>query len=300
MSMLVFEDDFFREEERDGFIVSEMMKHAWAAELEVLAQVSAICERHGLIYYADYGTMLGAVRHGGFVPWDDDIDIALKRPDYMRLLGILQKELPEYFHISSIYTDIHHRHPGAAVMNGHRVVWDEERMQRFHGCPFVCGIDIYPLDGVPRDPEVLQMQQLLYSAVFDAAQRYEQLQQTGELDQYLVQIEELCQVKFTEQDPLCGQLCKLADRIAMMFPETECGQLTQMTRLVTMDAKFLLEKEWYADVIQMPFENISVNVPVGYREILAVMYGDWQHPVRATASHDYPFYKKQMEALGMQ
>ena len=79
---MIFKEDFFLKETRCGFEISEMMKRAWSAELEVLEIVVDICNRNKLQYFADWGTLLGAVRHQGFIPWDDDIDICLKREDY--------------------------------------------------------------------------------------------------------------------------------------------------------------------------------------------------------------------------
>ena len=71
------------------------MKRAWAAELEVLSVIADVCERYHLQYFADYGTLLGAVRHKGFIPWDDDIDICMLREDYMELIRVLPEELPQ-------------------------------------------------------------------------------------------------------------------------------------------------------------------------------------------------------------
>ena len=87
--MLAINEDFFREEIRCGFTVSEMMKRVWAVEMEVLQQIHRICKDYGLTYYAHWGTLLGAIRHKGFIPWDDDIDIAMKRKDYQVLMRVL-------------------------------------------------------------------------------------------------------------------------------------------------------------------------------------------------------------------
>ena len=63
-----FPDSFFEDEIRDGFYVPAIMKQAWAAELEVLADVAKVCEKHHIRWFAEWGTLLGAVRHGGFIP----------------------------------------------------------------------------------------------------------------------------------------------------------------------------------------------------------------------------------------
>lgn len=63
--------------------------------LSILDAVDVICQKHGLTYWLSGGTLLGAIRHGGFIPWDDDLDIELMRKDYKKLLKILKKELPD-------------------------------------------------------------------------------------------------------------------------------------------------------------------------------------------------------------
>lgn len=62
---------YLEAEEREGFFVSSMMKRYWAAQLKVLAEIDRVCKKHDIKWFADCGTLLGAVRHGGFIPWDD-------------------------------------------------------------------------------------------------------------------------------------------------------------------------------------------------------------------------------------
>ena len=71
------------------------LRKAQLRMLEILKAVDAICRKHQIDYWLDAGTLLGAVRHKGFIPWDDDIDIAIRREDYPRMREILQQELPE-------------------------------------------------------------------------------------------------------------------------------------------------------------------------------------------------------------
>ena len=96
---LSFPKSFFEPEVREDFLVDTTMKTVWAAEMELLADIDYVCQKYNLQYYAYWGTMLGAVRHQGFVPWDDDMDLAMKREDYNKLMKILPEELPETYRV---------------------------------------------------------------------------------------------------------------------------------------------------------------------------------------------------------
>ena len=72
-----YPQDYFEDEIRDGFYVNGFMKRCWAAQMEVLTDIDRVCEKYGIKWYADCGTLLGAVRHGGFIPWDDDVSRGL-------------------------------------------------------------------------------------------------------------------------------------------------------------------------------------------------------------------------------
>ena len=84
---MTFPKEYFYDEVREGFYISGMMKRSWAAQLEVLDEVDRVCRKYGIKWFADCGTLLGAVRHKGFIPWDDDVDLIMPRPDYMKFLN---------------------------------------------------------------------------------------------------------------------------------------------------------------------------------------------------------------------
>ncbi len=292
--MLQFHEGYFEGESLSDFYVESMMKRAWAAELEVLAEIIRVCKKYHITYYADWGTLLGAVRHQGFIPWDDDIDIALKRKDYMRLLQVLPGEMPEGWSISSYYTSESHRQPLSCVMNSTRVDQSPEFLSRYHGCPYIVGVDVCPLDTVPRDPELAETQRLLYSAVYDAAGRFEELEKSGELQECLPRIEELCNVRLDRSRPLRRQLCLLGDQICAMFGEEEGDVLSWFPIRVYRDAAFGYPKQWYEDTVELPFEMLSVTAPAAYHEVLATMFGEeYMTPRRTGGGHAYPFYRVQ-------
>ena len=84
--------DLENDEFRDGFLVTSDRKRLWNAEIELIVEFQRICEKHNLKWFATGGTLLGAVRHRGFIPWDDDVDLVMPRTDYDRLKKIAAEE----------------------------------------------------------------------------------------------------------------------------------------------------------------------------------------------------------------
>lgn len=97
-------DSFLKEETRNGYYVSADTKKVWAVELDLLCELDRVCQKHGLKYYVDSGTLLGAIRHKGFIPWDDDIDVVMLREDYDRFISLADEFQDPYF-LQTAYTD---------------------------------------------------------------------------------------------------------------------------------------------------------------------------------------------------
>lgn len=110
--------------------------------LEILTVVADICDKHNLTYWVSGGTLLGAVRHGGFIPWDDDIDIELLLPDYKKLLRILPQELPDNLYLQTPKEESY-RLLFSKVRDRHSIVHSEEEdMARYKEKGVF--IDIFP------------------------------------------------------------------------------------------------------------------------------------------------------------
>ena len=164
--MLKIPDDYFKDEIRSGFNVPEMMKRCWAAQMKILEELRVLFKKYGLVYYADFGTLLGAVRHSGVIPWDDDLDISMPRADFMKLIEHAD-EIGGGLTIRSVYntgtfTNFH----AVATHKAGTLEWDDRRMADYYGCPFICYVDIYPLDYLPADPEKKKLMQQLYTYTY--------------------------------------------------------------------------------------------------------------------------------------
>ena len=295
--MLELDDNYFKEEERCGFKISSMMKRVWAVEMDVLTEIDRICKEYGLTYYAAFGTMLGAVRHNGFVPWDDDIDIYMLRPDYQALMNVLSDELPQGYYNSSSYSDSTHMQPLTSVMNTKYIITDVSERKKFYGCPYICGVDIFPLDYIPSDEEELSVFRNLYTIIYSTAREYYQYSKE-ELEEYLKRIEEMCNTKIDREGNIPNQLWLLLDKVAGIFGEDECEYLTYLPTNICYDAELKYKKEWFKSAKRFPFEYISVPLPNGYDELLKVTNSDYmKYDKQRGRAHDYPFYKKQEEFL---
>ena len=94
---MIFPDSWFEDEIRSGFYVPSIMKRNWAAQIMVAKELEQVFEKHQIRWFIAAGTLLGAVRHKGFIPWDDDLDIYVLREDFIKLRAIPMEEFPEGF-----------------------------------------------------------------------------------------------------------------------------------------------------------------------------------------------------------
>lgn len=283
---------------RDGFYVESTMKKAWAAEIEVLNEVDRICRQHDIQYFADWGTLLGTIRHKGFVPWDDDMDITMKREDYTRFCQIVRQEQGE-LEIINFHTDPEWKDMLSRVINGRSVNYTEAHLDKYHGFPYVAGLDIFPLDYVAptEDEDKIHCSMISIVEAFSANIR-NNTATPEEIEQTTKDIEQMCGVKFNNLEPLATQLLKLGERLSMMYTDEESQAVALMGDHAGPRPLDVYPKEYYSESIYMPFEYTTIPVPVGYEKILIQKYGEnYMIPYLGGTNHEYPFYRKQQREV---
>ena len=170
-------------EERQGFYIRPMMKRWWAVSLDIVKVVGDICARYGIRWFIEAGTLLGAVREHGFIPWDDDIDIVMLRQDYEKFVSIAQPELPKGWILSNTRNDIDHGEAALRVCNTGTLFIDMADIDRYHGWPYQAGIDIFVLDYMPDDPAEGDLQRALATIALDCFKLVKSKEMYSELTQ---------------------------------------------------------------------------------------------------------------------
>ena len=285
-----FPNSYYEEEVRDGFYISSKMKCCWASQLEVLAVVDRICKKHNIQYFAEWGTLLGCIRHGGFIPWDDDMDIAMKRMDYEKFQKIVEKELPEGYEIlwydnNENYWDVMMR-----VINTSFVSYEPEFLDKFHNCPYPTGIDIFPMDYVTNNKDEENIQRELVEMVKTVADSNGMgYLKADELNALLDMIENMCKQKIDRDGKIKNQLYKLLTALYALFGEEDGDRIALIAQYLDVGGS-VYPKECYADSVRMPFDVIDIPVPMGYDGVLKLKYGDYMKNVRSGGGHEYPYF----------
>lgn len=256
--------DFLREEIRNEFLVDEKRKQVWAVELDLFSKFVHVCNKYHLKYYADSGTLLGAVRHKGFIPWDDDMDFVMFRDDYDKLCEVGEKEFNYPYFFQSERTDPGTIRGHVQIRNSHTTgILFSELQEKFE---FNQGIfiDIFPMDNLPCASE----RKDYWSELYALKQKYREYVSAHLKENY----EELDRYYFDFEKCVKRYANIRTSKIALLSYEINNK----------VGNRFVKD---YESSIEMPFEFMKINVPVGYKNILRIIYGVWSKPQMTASDH---------------
>ena len=240
----------------------------------ILKKVMSICEENNIHWFVGYGSCIGAIRHKGCIPWDDDIDVCIPRPDYDRFVEIAKRTDLGNYELAII-----NEYPGFL---GHIArLFDKNSTIYFNNWyPYVSGIyvDIFPIDGAGDGKInnnlkrfIFWQKKHLYSHFRIPKSKRRRIFKAGGYLRY-------CLIVLTTlfRKPLQIISIKKVERIVRKYPYEDSEYCLFYDAVYGM--KNVIPKKWIEETIFVPFENIQVRIPKYYHEYLSHIYGDYMTP----------------------
>lgn len=298
--MMQFSEDYFDDEVRDGFYIPSIMKRCWAAQIEVLKVIEDICNRHGLKYFAISGTLMGAIRHGGYIPWDDDIDIGMLRSDFDDFLRYAQKEMPEHYFCRNSSTDDEYREGFTRFTNDKYIRFkDEEFLKKGHGFMCTAGVDVFPLDYIP-DSEEKSEEIIKYANIFNSLVVH--LDENGlipEINNLIKTLESQKKLKVNRNEAIAPQLMKAVEELFTSLRSKDSSNVNilydWLKGVERGNRNRCFPKKFFKEAVNIPFENTTISVPKDYHEFMSQQFGDYMKPIRVCETHNFPWFKDEYE-----
>lgn len=287
--------DFLQSETRNEYFISTEMKEVWAVELDLLSHLLQVAQSHNIPLWVGDGTLLGTIRHHGMIPWDDDIDVIMFREDYDKLCRIAQKEFvyPYFFQINE--TD-----PWS--LRGHAQLRRSDTTGMLRGdstkYPYNQGIfiDIFPIDNKIND-ESLFIKQL------ENAKHYKELAIACRSLRFLSDERPLSaskKVKRFIKKTLLGNLyaanyfARKETYYRTLYNNQETEEVLEYVFAFDRKERYVYQRKWFAQTMYLPFEFLTVPVPIGYEEILTTFYGNWHEFVKGASAHGGVIFNTRM------
>ena len=256
----------------------------------MLLELERICKKYNLKYFADSGTLLGAARHKGFIPWDDDIDVVMFRPDYNKLCKVAPYEFKYPYYLQNLYTD---KLP-LLISKLRRL--DTSAIDDLDDDSYIQGIfiDIWPLDDktdkTQRNNRIYDIKNLLFMTIAYEEEVKNMINEPRQLVLPRSVLRKMfnmsLQEKFYEYEIFCEN----------HFGESElvCCDFSR-----AIGKKGDIYRKWYDEIVMLPFEKIEIPAPKEYDLILQAEYGNWRDLIKMESFHGNPIFSADISYLEM-
>lgn len=262
-------------------------------QYDILLYIKEICEKNNISYFIGYGTLLGAVRHGGFIPWDDDIDVILLREEYEKFVQIMKKEKHDYYRFCDM-RNMERCHLPYGIMEDTRTGVYHERfapdLMRNEGV----SVDIFPFDDLPNERS--EIEKIVRHQKFWKA-----------LNNLRITI------KFPESDSIIKKILKCLGKLSVLIIGKRCIY-SNVNKIVNKQFEKKGEmvgdlmcnpglhtcfpKEIFSESIDMLFENDYFKAPKDYKKFLEICYGDYMTlppKEKQKGQHEYIYFWRENE-----
>lgn len=275
---------------------AQTLKELQGYEADALKQFITLCEKHNLRYYVIGGTLLGAVRHGGFIPWDDDVDVAMPREDYDAFIEIAAEELPTPYVIEYPKKDPDFKSYFAKIRRTDITVY-EELLENEASSRIGYLIDVIPIDGTPDNSfakKIYYAKVLWYRFLCGTANVYTGIRTNRPKSEQLL-LRVVRALKLYEWIDVQN----VYEKMDKLFHKQDCETAKEIGTLMgAYKLHEIVPREYFGDYENASvwqFEDMQVKGPEKWDEYLTHMYGDYQTPPKKEEQvlHYQPIIKRE-------
>jgi lipopolysaccharide cholinephosphotransferase len=248
------------------FYVDEKRKKIWQVELDIVEKIIDICEKNNINYSLSGGTLLGTIRHGGFIPWDDDIDIVMVRKDYENFLKIAKDVLKEPYFVQDFRTEKGYYYGHAQIRNSNTtaIIKDDDNRKFNHGI----FVDIFTLDNLPDN---LSERKKFLKSVGKSKKRIERMANPKGSNWIKSILKKLYLKIFLSGLDLNTEI----EKFNLMVQKYNNIETAQSAAIAFKPDIFLYEKKWMEEFEERKFEYLNAKISKYYDEMLTRQYGDY-------------------------